>query len=415
MISIRRYMDDPLFKNSFFMLINKGLVVITGFVFWILAAHFYDVRDIGIATALISGATLIVGFSTFGFEISLVRFLRSYDKSKAFYTCLFLTMGAAFTLALLYVIFVQYISPELVFIKEIPYAIIFILFAVISAIGLITSNTFIALRHAKYTFLQNALQVSTIPALLVLAMFGSLGIIGANFVGYFITYAIVFTLLTRYFIPFKPRIDREFLKKSFNFSFGNYIANILYSASFQALPIIVLNQCGRADAGIFYIAFTVGNFILQIPIALSVSFFVEGVYGENLRKNIKRSGTAMVLLLVPGILFFWIFGPQILGFFGSSYMAGTDLLRAVVLSSLVFALYTLFQPLLNIHMRVKTLILMNLLIMVLLLGLSYWLTPIYGILGVGIALIATFAIVDVVIIYLVLRWKWLVLGFSNHD
>lgn len=403
---IDRFASDPLFRNSFFMLINKVLVVTTGFVFWVLAARYYSVNDIGVATALLSGSSLIVAFSTFGFEMSLVRFLRSYDKSKAFYTCLFVIIGTSFVISLLYIFFVQYISPDLAFIKEWLYAIVFILFTVISAIGIITNNTFWALRDTRYTFLQNVLQISRVPALIPLMFLGILGILGANFFGYIVTYIVIFILLSR-FIPFKPQLDMEFIKKSFKFSFGNYIANIMYNASFLALPIIVLNMEGDAAAGIFYIAFTLGNFLLQIPIALSVSFFVEGVYGESMRKNLVKSGTTIILLLVPGIALFWVFGANILGFFGDVYVNAIDLLRLVALSSLVFTIYSLFLPILNIKMRIKALIALNFLIMMLLVGLTCIFVSMFGISGVGYAMIGTFSIIDIVIICLSIKWGWL--------
>jgi O-antigen/teichoic acid export membrane protein len=403
---IDRFASDPLFRNSFFMLINKVLVVTTGFVFWVLAARYYSVNDIGVATALLSGSSLIVAFSTFGFEMSLVRFLRSYDKSKAFYTCLFVIIGTSFVISLLYIFFVQYISPDLAFIKEWLYAIVFILFTVISAIGIITNNTFWALRDTRYTFLQNVLQISRVPALIPLMFLGILGILGANFFGYIVTYIVIFILLSR-FIPFKPQLDMEFIKKSFKFSFGNYIANIMYNASFLALPIIVLNMEGDAAAGIFYIAFTLGNFLLQIPIALSVSFFVEGVYGESMRKNLVKSGTTIILLLVPGIALFWVFGANILGFFGDVYVNAIDLLRLVALSSLVFTIYSLFLPILNIKMRIKALITLNFLIMMLLVGLTCIFVSMFGISGVGYAMIGTFSIIDIVIICLSIKWGWL--------
>lgn len=408
MKNLERFTKDTLFRNSFFMIINKGLGVSTGFVFWIVAAKFYTVGQVGLATALISGSALIVSFSTFGFDVSLVRYINSYDKAKAFYTCLFVTMFASFILSLVYIGAVRYISPDLSFIRQPMYAVVFLLFTVVSCIGLITSNTFIALRDAKYSFVQNVLWMSRVIALIPLALLGTLGIIGANFLGYIFTYVVIFVFLAR-FIPFKPQVDMGFIKKSFKLSFGNYISNILYNASFLALPIIVLDLKGDNAAGIFYIAFTVGNFLLQVPIALSVSFFVEGVYGENMRRNIVRSGTAMVALLIPGIILFWVFGGYILSFFGQSY-ASTDainLLRLVAVSSLVYAVYSLFQPVLNIRMEIKALILLNLIILVLLVGLSYLFIGWMGIMGVGYALICTFFMVDIVILYLAIRWKWL--------
>jgi O-antigen/teichoic acid export membrane protein len=252
------------------------------------------------------------------------------------------------------------------------------------------------------------LLLSSLVALAPLAFLGSLGIIGANFFSYIITYFIIFLIMIR-FIPFKPQVDREFIRKSFKFSFGNYVSNIMYGTGFLVLPIIVLNLLGNDAAGVFYIAFSIGNFLLQVPIALGVSFFVEGVYGENLRKNLLKSGMAMVSLLVPGIIVFWVFGSSILALIGSSYVNedAVSLLRLVAISSPLYAVYSLFQPLLNIRMKIRALIMLNALIMVLLAGLSYLFIINIGIAGVGYAMIATFLVVDTVIIYLGLRWRWL--------
>jgi O-antigen/teichoic acid export membrane protein len=399
----KRYSKDTLYRNSFYMIINKGLVAATGLVFWVIAARFYSVSNIGLATTLISASMLITSFSTFGFEISLVRFLKSFDRAKAFYTCLFFTMGSSFFLAILYIVFVRYLSPDLSFIQETAYAIFFILFTVIDSIGIITTNTFIALRDAKYSFLQNLLLTTRVLAIIPLAFLGILGILGANFFGYILTYSIILIFLTR-FIPFKPQVDKEFFNMSFTFSFGNYVANILYNAAFLALPIIVLDLRGSTAAGIYYIAYTVGNFLLQVPIALGISFFVEGVYGEDIWKNIVKTGTAMIMLLVPGIAIFWVFGSVILGFFGNSYTGAIDLLRLVAISSLPYAVYSVFQPMLNIRMRIKEIILLNLAIFVLLIGLSYAMVSVMGILGVGYALIATFLIIDVLILSSIKWW-----------
>lgn len=404
--SMERLMKDPLYRNSFFMLINKGTVVVTGFLFWMLAARYYSVNEVGIATALISGSTLIVCFSTFGFEMSLVRFLKSYDKSRAFYTCLFVVTGAALVISAAYVAIVQYISHDLSFIQQFPYSIVFIAFTVITAIAAITSNTFLALRDTRYTFIQNVLQVVRIPALIPLAVFGSIGIITADMFGYLVAYLAVFVIIGR-FIPFKPQLDGEFIKKSFKFSFGNYVSNIMYNAAFLLTPIIILNIEGDAANGIFYIAFSLANFLLQIPMIMSVSFFVEGVYGENIRKSLVKSGKSIAALLVPGILVVWIFGPDILRLFGDVYVNGADLLRLVALSSIAFSVYSLFQPILNIRMRISMLATLNALILVLLTSLSYLFVSMAGITGIGYAMIATFTIVDIVIVIVAIKWGWL--------
>ncbi len=90
---IRGTLGIQLFKNSFFMIMNKMLAAGSGFVFWVLAANFYSTGDVGMATALISAAGTVLQFSYLGFDYSIIRFFSKYDRSKMFNTCLILTIA----------------------------------------------------------------------------------------------------------------------------------------------------------------------------------------------------------------------------------------------------------------------------------------------------------------------------------
>jgi hypothetical protein len=58
-------------------------------------------------------------------------------------------------------------------------------------------------------------------------------------------------------------------------------------------------------------------------------------------------------------------------------------------------------------MRIKALITLNFLIMMLLVGLTCIFISMFGISGVGYAMIGTFSIIDIVIICLSIKWGWL--------
>lgn len=404
--TLKRSMYDPFYKNSFFMIINKGLGVVSGFVFWALAARFYTVNEVGSAVVLISAASLILAFSSMGFDISLVRFFHHYDKHKVFNTSMVVIVSTAFTIGVIYVLAVKYVAPDQAFLQSPLYAVIFLVYVVLSAIGLVNSQTFIAMRDAKYTFFQNVLYLSKIPLLFFLTFLGFFGIFSANVFSYIIAFIFILLILKK-FVKVNLQVDIAYIKKAFRTSSRNYVASILYNSAFLIVPLIISMKLGEAEAAIYYIAFTVGNFLLQIPISLSTSFFVEGVYGENLKKNFIKAATTVYSILVPGALFFFLFGGTVLGFFGESYTAGEDLLKLVILSSFVYTIYSLFIPVLNIRMNVNSIILLNLIIFTSLLGLTYYLTSLFGINGFGYALISTFLAVDVVILFLAWRWGWI--------
>ena len=73
--TITQHAKDPLYKNSFFLMLNSALTAILGFIFITIATRLYTVADIGLYSAIISAAGLLALFSRLGFGFGLIRFL----------------------------------------------------------------------------------------------------------------------------------------------------------------------------------------------------------------------------------------------------------------------------------------------------------------------------------------------------
>ncbi len=56
---IRKF-NDPLYKNSIFLIASSLLGAGTGFVFWVIAARFYSAEDVGFASAIVSAMSVSV-------------------------------------------------------------------------------------------------------------------------------------------------------------------------------------------------------------------------------------------------------------------------------------------------------------------------------------------------------------------
>ncbi|HDH87619.1 MAG TPA: hypothetical protein ENF36_06190 [Desulfobacteraceae bacterium] len=80
--ALKKYLNDPLYKNSFFIMLTSISNAGFGFFFWLIAARFYSTADIGLASAIISAMGLISMLSLSGFDISLVRFLPEREDKK---------------------------------------------------------------------------------------------------------------------------------------------------------------------------------------------------------------------------------------------------------------------------------------------------------------------------------------------
>lgn len=403
---IRGQFGIQLFKNSLFIILNKMVVAGAGFAFWLLAANYYSVGDVGLATALISSASLIMQFSFLGFDYSMIRFFSKYDRSKIVNTCLILTVGTAVVLGGVYLAFVRFFSPELAFIQSPLYAAVFLGYITVSIVAQIGSTAFIAMRKAEFSFLQNLILIFRLPLLIPLAFLGAFGILTSIGAMYVVVCLVVLYLLGR-FVTLQFKVDPQFVKTSLQFSFGNYIAQIFLNFTYLVLPMMILSILGKDEAAKYYIAYTIGNFLLQIPDAVGMSLFVEGSHGESMRKNVVRAAGAIYAVLIPGVIFMNLAGPQLLAWFGKDYAESITLLRLFSIVSLFFAIYCLMVPIQNVRMNVNRIIKINMIIFVLFMGMSYLFMTHIGIVGVGVALLLTYAIVDVIIVGLAKFEGWI--------
>jgi O-antigen/teichoic acid export membrane protein len=146
---------------------------------------------------------------------------------------------------------------------------------------------------------------------------------------------------------------------------------------------------GRAK---YYIAAAIANFVLIIPDAIGISLFVEGSHGENLKKMLIKSASAIALCMVPLVIMIYFMGNTLLGFFGKDYIEAYGLLKLLVLSSFFVTIYMLFLPIQNIKMKPQRITLLNSLRASLLLSLSYTFIKKLGITGYGYAWMITYGI-----------------------
>ncbi|HAU30902.1 MAG TPA: hypothetical protein DCW46_01140 [Desulfotomaculum sp.] len=169
---------------------------------------------------------------------------------------------------------------------------------------------------------------------------------------------------------------------------------------------MILNLLGEAEAAKYYIAFAIGNLVLIIPDALSTSLFVEWGHGESLRKNVVKTGLDIYAFHVPTAIFIYFFGDFLLGLFVKGYVESFDLLRILALSNFFVAVYLLFIPIQNVRMKVESIVKLNIVRFVLLLGLCYVFILEFGIVGVRYAWMITYAILGFGIMGLAKRERW---------
>ncbi|MDD3566100.1 MAG: lipopolysaccharide biosynthesis protein [Methanothrix sp.] len=395
--AIARSARNPLYRNSFFMAFTSVFNAGCGFFFWMIAARLNTVEEVGLATALISSLGLVILFSRLGFDFSIIRFFPSNDKAKVFGTSLVITTIASLLVSGVFILLVEFISPSLAFLKEPFYAFAFFFIAVANSIAAITGNAFVADRKADLFLFQNIFMALRIPLLIPLAFLGTFGIFGSVGLSFLVSSFFALIFLRRSMGVIRPVLDVNFVRRSLRFSSWNYGSNILSMAPTLILPLMVFKMLGEAEAAKYYIAFAIGSLVLIIPQSLGTSLFVEGSHGEGMKKSVMRASGASLALLVPAVLLIFLFGDRLLGLLKGEYVEAFDLLRVLVLSSVLVSVYSIFIPIQNVRMKVESVLKLNLLRFALLLCLSYVLIQRYGIVGVGYGWIITYVAICLVI------------------
>ena len=405
---IKHHLHDPLFKNSFFIMLTSISSSGFGFIFWMLAAKLYSPQDVGIATALISSMALLVLLSRFGLDFSIIRFFPGADKSRIFSTSALITTSFAVIFGVIFIAGVDIISPELGSLLKSPQnAALFLTFLAASSVTALTAISFIAIRKAAFQFLQSIIVGSRILFLIPLIALGAIGIFGAVGISLVLALAAALVVLVRSGVRPWLVIDRGFLNEAFRFSAGNYLAGLFVAAPNMILPIMVLNVLGAEQAAYYYIAYAIASLLFMIPGAISMSLFVEGSHGEALKRTVMKSLIVIFSLLVPAAALLYVCGGWVLGVVGANYAAGgLGVLRVMVVASLFMGVNYLYFAIKRIQKDVRGIVVLNGVIGGLLVGFGYVFMTVFGVVGVGYAWVVANGVGSMCVGAMVWRAGW---------
>src|SRR3989338_1584461 len=360
--------NEPLYRNSMYLILNSFVMALFGFVFWSLAARTFSSSEVGLATAVISAVSLVANISLLGFNVSILKFK---DKSLN-YTALMLCSVVSFFVACSFLLGIHLFSPGLDFIlSSSVYVLGFIAFSILSVLYLIMNSILISEEKGRIVLLKDSI-FSIFKVFLILFVSGVAGLLLSWFVGM----AIGFFLSLAFISPDRKWFD---LKKVFHFSFYNYTSTMLALLPGLILPLVVVHYLGSSSAAYFYIAWMIATLLLAIP-----SSIAQNLLSSGSTKKLQKAYISTVLLLSLGVIGIFLFGKIVLSFFGAEYVQALTLLYIFSLASLPYGLRIIYQTKLNMKGRVKKNCVMN--VFVLLITLFGSITFIdFGFAAIGIS------------------------------
>jgi len=390
---VRKPLKDPLYKNSFFIVLTSISNAAIGFFFWILAARLYSSDELGVSIALISLISFPIILSRLGMDQSLIRFLPKGDKNRIISTSLVIPTVLALVFGTIVLIGIDFFAPSANIVHE--YAVEYLIFLTATSLLGTAGQAFIAMRKSEYYFLQSLIMNSRILLIFPLVFLGSIGVFSSVGISAILGFLISLIILSKLGIKLtKP--DKEYLRSSFNYSIGNFTSALLMTTPFAIIPLLVLGTLGAGQTAYYYIAYNFAIMLLIIPSAFGTSILVEGSHGESLRLGTIKSLRATFFLLIPMVVIIFFFGEQILGIIGKDYTDGFDVLRLMALSTFFSTINSFYFSIKQVQKEIKTMIALSAIYFILLLGLSYSLIGM-GLIGIGYAYLFSSVILAILI------------------
>lgn len=406
---IKKYWKESLYRNSIVLMLNYAISALFGLLFWIVVARTMPSEDVGLATASLSAATLIVALSTLGLDQGLIRYLPGLKEKSGFYSAVIvLTVVLALIITGIFLIGIPFFSPVLSFLREGWFLPIFLILIIAMSVYSIQSETFIAIRRADLCVIQGLLLGVRIPMVVFLAPFGILGMFSAYGIAFLLTLVLSIFILHRYGLSITRSFDITSIRETLKFSLGNYSASIFRMAPVTIIPIIIVNTIGAEEGAHFYIAYSIASLIFVIPNSVSTSLFVEGSHNVPIKKNALKSFQIVFAFLVPALIILFLLGNKVFLLFGKEYSEQSfEMFQLLAASSIFLSVISIFISIKKIQRDVGTINYVNFALSLVTIGSGYVALLKYGLLGLGYAWLGANMMVSAVILgVMIFKEKW---------
>lgn len=378
---LAKFQSNHLFKNSFYLMLNGGLMSVSGFIFWVISTHIFNPKDVGIVTTIVANINLIAYFSLLGLNSTLVRFLPVTERKNDLINTAFLFAGSISLISsVVFALYIPHISHELAFIqKNIWFLITFVIITVLMTLNILTDSVFTGYRRGDYVlYTDGTMSVSRLILPIFFAGLGVLGLFLAYSTG--VVIAVFFSLILMFkrlaYIYAFPKIQ-EGVRDTFNYTWSNYVVGLLQSIPLAIFPILITNELGPQNTAFFSMAMTIVGAVHIIPQMITNSLLVESSWDTDNSKKLAVTASKIIAgLLIPAAFLIFFFGSYILLIFGHLYLTnGTALLKILIVASLFYATTSVLYTILKVQNRMKELIGITLIGTLFMCFACYWLVP----------------------------------------
>lgn len=397
---------------------------VLGLIFWVLAANLYDAEDVGVATTAVYTMMMLADVACIGLRTGLVRYIPRAGRATT-RTILWgygVVVCASIVTALVFLAGLSWWAPDLVELRNT--GLLFIFFVASTAfwaLFMLEDAVLVGLRKAPWVPLENSLFGVLKIALLVpfATISPTLGIFWAWTLPVFPVVIGINVLVARVargrsseaevptVVPEHPP-SRSLLRDILAFSIADWLAALARLAALGVIPLMVLAQENRAEAGYFQVSWLIAFTIFALSSNAAYALLAETSYEQaRLHRNSMQAVTLSLALTLPVILV-GVFGARyLLLIYGSEYAENsTTVLRILLVAAVPNVIHQIYIGRLRAQSRMAAVVFFETLLSVMVVTLVWLFLPRFGIDGVGLAWLIGLSVLAAYAIMSESLWWW---------
>jgi O-antigen/teichoic acid export membrane protein len=408
---------DPLYRNGYALVASSAITSVLGLVFWLVAARRFTAEVIGISSATISAMLLLANLGQLNLVNALNRFVpRAGPATRRVvagsYAAAVVLGGAA---AVVFLVGLEVWSPELVSLVDQPRLGLWFVVATMGwTVFVLQDGALTGLRKATFVTIENfvyavaKLGLLFIPLLIV----DDFAVFLAWTIPLLPVLAVVNGVMFARLIPAHAGVaDHDAptttMRVIARFAGIDYVSSMIWTATVNVLPLIVLGVAGaEANAG-FFLAWSVAYSLQLVSRYMGMSLITEASMERSQLFGLAyRTTVQTYLLVIPAAIVIAAAAPLILRVFGASYTDAAGLLRLLALAAIPVTLNVIYMSILRVQRRMGALLVMSSATAVLVVPASLVLLRSMGVAGVGIAWLGAQIAIAVVVAVTQFRPVW---------
>jgi O-antigen/teichoic acid export membrane protein len=387
---------NALVRNAFALMFSTVGSAALGMAFWVVAAHLYEAKEVGHASAEVAAVSLVAGLAQIGLGAIFARFLPLARRSAG----KMVTRGygasvlAAVVISAGFVVLGfgrQFLGHDTTSLT------VFGLGVVVYAIFALQDCVLTAMRKATWVPTENiAVAVARLVLLPVLLVYGvRFGAFLAWAIPMCLAVVLVNLLVYGQLVPERKRApgieDLPPGRELVSYGAAQYVSGIVGSIVTLVPPVIVAAREGPQEAAYFYFPWLFCTACMALLWNIVFSLVVEAAHDLGRAKQLLARAVKLGLLVtVGGGLVLGLGAPWILKVIGSRYAAGgTTALQIVALSLPFVGVNTLYGAVSLIQRKTWQVTVLQATSAALFIGLSFPAMSRYGATGVAFAFLAS--------------------------